>query len=961
LGRSAGHDLKLHLLDAPTADAELRAAARSLLLRPDGLHARPLDEERTAGYVRLDDLHGEPCGLLRFVQRRSLYLAGKGTLRYLLWAILVTGLIHAVVTLLLLRSQVLTRLVRLGAEVHDIATRGAFEERVGEAGADELSALAQSINQLLATVGRSRQALQERETYVRAVYESVDVPILVVDVTQDRVVGANNAAGELLRSPVEQLIGKRRTALPVPAAAAGNLARAPTPAGRGGHAAARQTELRLHRGSGDSVPVLHSVVQARLGGTVHRIESLVDIRAQKATEAELRLAKEAAEAASRSRIEFVTGVGHDLRTPLSGVAGALDLLLASSLDANQRICAGLARASAGRVLDLVDDLVDLARLEVGRLRLDLQDFDLCAELEELLSVVSTLRAHPDVALVLRYRPGAPRWLHADRRRLRRVVTNLVANAVKFTSKGHVLLEVDVLPRADASGQALHLRVRDTGIGIARGEQDAVFERFTQADQVAGGAFGGSGLGLAISRQLVAHLEGSLEVASESGEGSQFTLELPVTLAAVPPQEEKLTAGGCAGLRVLLVEPHDVGRRAMEELLLYAGARCAAVDVWPAALGQLEQARQQGEPYDAVVVSGRAARLSTLVDAACAEQTRQPRWVLLVPVEHMEELRTLRCPPSCVVLTLPLRPSHLLRALARDGGGALPPPSACGPAMPAAPAAHRGRQGAEPPPGNGLRVLVVDDDPATRLVMVALLRSLGCSAESAPDGPQALRRFQEWPAELVIVDLHMRPLDGPQTLTRLRALPTPHATAAMVVACSAAAREQVERAALRSGFDGAVAKPVDPARLRDLVQCALQARGHPPEPVTSQASATPSRAEAPETALPTLDEAVALEQAGGDSELMAGLWKVLLDTGPADGEALLRALRQGDRAKIEERGHRLKGALAQAGARRCHASVLEIERLNRGSGAGPPGALAEALAELLDELWEELRAWLAAGD
>lgn len=826
LGRSAGNDLSLHLLDDAGAPPDLRAALPDLLVQPDGAGVQPLGDDATAAYLRVDDLHGRPCAVFRFTFPRTLHRAGQETLRYLLWAIVLTCLVYAGATALLLRSQVLARLSRLSAKMHALAAGQSFGERVRVDGADELSTLARSINVLLAAADQSRGAL--------------------------------------------------------------------------------------------------------------------------------RRSKEAAEAALRSKSELVTGLSHDLRTPMSGVMGALDLLGASPVDAEQRTCVEIARASALRVLDLADDLVDLARVEAGRLVLEPQEFDLWAELEEVIGTVSTLRTHPDVALVLRYRPDAPRWLRADRTRLRRVVTNLVANAIKFTCEGHVLLGVDVEP----TGPLLRLRVEDTGVGISASELSVVFEPFTQADGAARGEFGGSGLGLAISKQLVEHMNGSLRVDSEQGRGSLFTVELPVQLA--PAREARAAGRCCSDRRLLLVEPHALSRETLEEVLVHAGACCTATESWATGLHLLEEATGTDEGFDAVVASARSAPLASLIEAASRPNQEGVDWILLVPMERTAELRTLRRPSRCAVITLPLQPSRLLAALAT------------GPQLDAAaePAKFPGEgpsgappelvTGAPDAPGD-LRVLIVDDDSATRLVLSSLVRKLGCVATSAEGGAAAARRFEEQPADLVIVDLHMRPLTGGETLALLRSSPAQQAAKAVFVASSADTEARVAARATELGFDGALAKPVAPAALQELLQTVRRARGPlVAPPLAPEADGAPADPGDHWDSQPVLDPTQALRNAGDDPQLLRGLFRVLLDTGPPDAEALLGALRRGDSVGVEEHGHRLKGALAQLGGLRSHALLLEVERHNRAAEGPPPGHLADTVERRLDELWHALRQWLATG-
>jgi signal transduction histidine kinase/CheY-like chemotaxis protein len=503
---------------------------------------------------------------------------------------------------------------------------------------------------------------------------------------------------------------------------------------------------------------------------------------------ELERARAEAEQAGEAKAAFLANMSHEIRSPLNAVIGFTSLLLETGLTAEQTEYAETVRTAGDHLRGVIDDILDLSKIESGRLELENIPFDLVTCVEDAVAMVAPRAEEKSLALATLFAADVPATVVGDPVRLRQILMNLLANAVKFTSAGDVVVDVTA---TCANGRAeLRLDVRDTGIGIAPDAIERVFAPFTQADTSTTRNFGGTGLGLSICRELAQRMGGGVEVASTPGAGSTFTCTVLVDIA--PPGPDAEPGPDLTGLRVLVAHEQPVVVEAVRRHL--AGWGAEVVSVAPVAVGH----RAAGTPIDLIIgdagSTATAAEVPAVTIARLSDRPSGPDGaghLVRTPVRR----RPLR---DGVLAALNRRP---VRAQAFSASSALSTFSAL-----SADVAANARDNQGP-----LRILVAEDNPMNQRATTLILGRLGHRVDVVPDGQQAVDAILAAEYDLVLMDLHMPHLDGMEA-TRLARLHRPERP--RIVALTAGATDENRRACLHVGMNDFLTKPVEP---RDLAR------------------------------------------------------------------------------------------------------------------------------------------------
>lgn len=669
-------------------------------------------------------------------------------------------------------------------------------------------------------------------------------------------------------------------------------------------------------------------------------------------------ARDRALSAAAARSAFLATVSHEIRTPMNAVIGMAELLLDTELDAIQREFAQTVHDSGDALLAIINDILDYSKIESGELELDEHPFGVRDCVEGALALVAVAARAKGLELVADVEEDVPTLLRGDAARLRQVLVNLLANAVKFTADGEVVVRVAAEALSGhANGRVrLRLEVSDTGIGIHAEGMRRLFQPFVQADSTTTRLYGGTGLGLAISRRLVRAMDGDISVRSEVGVGSVFTVT--VVLTACPDGRRPDPSAGVAlgGRSVLVVDDNATNRRVLRLQLESWAMTCVDVGSADEALSLLAG----GARFDVAILDMHMPGLDGHQLGAAIRQMPAYSNLPLVLLSSLQ--RHPERPEAALfaaVLNKPLRSALLRQSLY----GVLAPVEA----TLAAVERFGGNRATDPPADNlsALNILLVEDNRTNQKVAQLLLAKLGHRVDIVSDGLQAVQAVHLHDYDLVLMDVHMPVLDGLQATQRIRdELPTHRQP--RIVAMTASVMLEDRAACRAAGMDDHLAKPIRRHELVAVLRAAGTAGTAPAPAPALPAAERPEPAPAPSSGSSGLEQAVRvrLAELGGDGTpedalLLAQLLRSFLERAPALLAEVERAVARDDHDSLEEHAHSLKGAALNLGGATLGHACAELEAAGRsGHLAGADTALAQAHQELaaltvvLDELAAE---------
>ena len=641
-------------------------------------------------------------------------------------------------------------------------------------------------------IGQQELALEQA---MKTRYEVLNnIPLLAMSVdSEGRVTWCNERLSQLLGRPAEAVTGLQWKRNFVSGVISG--ANEQQSQDRREPAVGHEELVRAFDGLERHIKWFEANLYDSKGCAIGTISMGVDVSERNRSKAELSQALELANAASRAKSEFLANMSHEIRTPMNGVIGMTELVLDTDLDVEQREHLEMVRSSAEGLLNLINEILDYSKIESGKLALETIEFQLEDALFQALGPL-TLQAHrKGLELVWNIAPDVPERLLGDPGRLRQVLVNLLGNAIKFTKKGEVGLQVSVTGRDERSVD-LHFRLRDTGIGIAPEQLTRIFEPFSQADGSITREFGGTGLGLSISTKLVELFQGKIWVESELGQGSAFQFTARFGLSGKATTAAPRLA--LAGLRILVADDNAVNRNMLEQILNQLQAQVTLTADGNAGFEEFERARRNGESYKLVILDDHMPGMDGFTVAerirrvSASDETK-----LILLTAHGQRGDALRCQQIGVegYLRKPIKRSALLQGVTDVLGM-----SGAEPVERKLVTRHTIQEGRR-------RILLAEDNPVNQRLAVKLLEKQGHSVRVANNGREALDTLEQETFDLVLMDIQMPVLSGLEAAAIIREREKESGEHTRIIALTANAMSGDREKCLAAGMDGYLSKPI----------------------------------------------------------------------------------------------------------------------------------------------------------
>ena len=523
---------------------------------------------------------------------------------------------------------------------------------------------------------------------------------------------------------------------------------------------------------------------------------------------ELEVARKLSDEAAQEKSKFLATMSHEIRTPLNGVLGMAELLSKTGMSAVQNDYVQTILSSGNLLLSIINDILDYSKLDAGKVELEKISFNLEWLVFDILEMMART-SKSDVQLILDYQSDAPRYFVGDPERLRQMLFNLLGNAIKFTSEGHIRLAVEFNNDSGVDNNVTIL-VEDTGIGMSAEQQEQLFEPFNQGDLATTRKYGGTGLGLAICKQLVGLMHGEVSLEAALNKGSTFKISLPLSVA-----EDFQTPddGALQAVKVLLVNNDPVNRKVLQQLLLESGTKLTIVSKLALGLTTLQKASNDGDAYQLVIVDNmpEVDEVSFGRSISANQSLQQPKLLVMALVEDAAKEKVYQVAGYSAYLQKPVRSDIFLSVLKRLLAGNNPAEE-----LITKHSVLEAEQAVLADKKLAGHILLVEDNPVNQMVAMVMLQELGLTVDLAEDGLQAIECWKNKPYDLILMDCRMPNLDGYEATRQIRQQETGEVRVP-IIALTANAMEQDTKLCRESGMDDVITKPYIESDLINVIE------------------------------------------------------------------------------------------------------------------------------------------------